>query len=75
MHALKEVCSSAILFFEVIGIALIGAIGYRNVSADEWDDHMNLPPPPPGSWPLHLPQDSAVRGVRMPSSQNVHLPQ
>ena len=47
MQAIKEACSSAILFIEAIGIALFGAIAYRNDSLDDWEDYMNLAPPPP----------------------------
>ena len=46
MYAIKEACSSAMLFIEAIGIALFGAIAYRNDSLDDWEDYMNLAPPP-----------------------------
>ncbi|MHB8383239.1 MAG: hypothetical protein ACYDC3_12985 [Candidatus Binataceae bacterium] len=51
MHALKEVYSTTILIFEVLGIALFGAIAYGNLPLDEWDDNMNLAPLPSGTQP------------------------
>jgi hypothetical protein len=53
MHVMKETYSSAILILEVVGIALFGAIAYRNDSSDEWEDYMNLAPPPPARPPVH----------------------
>lgn len=53
MHVMKETYSSAILILEVVGIALFGAIAYRNDSSDDWEDYMNLAPPPPAHPPVH----------------------
>jgi len=66
MHAIKEVCSSAILFIEAIGIALFGAIACRNDSLDDWEDYMNLAPP--ASFPVTPAQHdkSVMRAGRHP---------
>lgn len=53
VHVMKETYSSAILILEVVGIALFGAIAYRNDSSDDWEDYMNLAPPPPAHPPVH----------------------
>jgi hypothetical protein len=75
MHALKEACSSAIFLLQVLGIALVGAIGYRNVSRDDWEDYMNLAPLPPGAWRVSHSRDSPMQEARWRSSRSVHLPQ
>lgn len=75
MHALKAACSSAILILEALGIALLGAIAYRNVSLDEWEDSMNLAPLSSGARPLPKPHRPAVKAVRMRSGRSLRLPQ